>query len=134
MLKQTFGLALALATLASCRDYDLQSHLISQDGLVPPDRFASYGHEQAEAVAIAREFGAAVKRSGSRDTASAADAAVRYARSLPDLADVTADPQGLRLTLRFKSGWRTMVTPIEDGKGGAKPAASSGGAAPKGTR
>jgi hypothetical protein len=134
MLKRIFGLALGLAVMGSCRDYDLQSHLTSQDGLVPADQFAGYGREQAEAMAIAREFGAALKRSSSGDTATAAQAAMRYARSLPDLADVKADPQGLRVTLRFKSGWRTMVTPIEDGKRGAKTAPSSGGAAPKTTR
>jgi hypothetical protein len=71
-------------------------------------------------MAIAREFGAALQRSNAGDTATAAAAAMRYARKLPDLADVKADPQGFRLTLRFKSGWRTMVNPIEDGRRGAK--------------
>jgi hypothetical protein len=51
------------------------------------------------------------------------------------MADVQADPVGLRLTLRFKSGWRTMVNPIEDGKRGAETARkSNGGAAPNTTR
>ena len=49
-----------------------------------------------------------------------ADAAVRYARTLPDVTDVGADPLGFRLTIRFKSGWLTMVTPIDDGKRGAE--------------
>jgi hypothetical protein len=120
MLKRIFGLVLALAALGSCRDYNLQSHLTSQDGLISADRFAAYGREQAEAMTIAREFGAALQRSRTGDTASATAAAMRYARKLPDLADVKADPQGLRLTLRFKSGWRTMVNPIEDGKSGGK--------------
>ena len=104
-----------LAALVSCRDYDLHARLIDQKGLIPPDQFARYGREQAEEMAVAREFGAAIKRS-SADTAGAANQAATYARRLPDIADVRADPAGLRLTLRFKSGWRSMVTPIEDGK------------------
>ena len=109
-------LAITLAGLVSCRSYDLHARLTDQDGLIPPDQFARYGHEQAEEMAIAREFGAAIKRSSAADTAAAANQAMAYARRLPDVADVRTDPAGWRLTLRFKSGWRSMVTPIEDGK------------------
>jgi hypothetical protein len=133
MLKQTFGIALALTALASCRNYDLRARLTSQDGLIPTDQFAGYGREQAEEMAVARELGAAIKESSS-ETAPKVDAAVAYARGLPDVADVQADPRGLRLTLRFKSGWRTMVTPIEDGKRGAETIRTSGGPTPKTTR
>src|SRR3954462_2406886 len=107
MLKQTMVVAIVLMAVASCRNYDLGAHLTSQQGLVPADQFARYGGEQAEEMAIAREFGAALKRS-SGNVIRPADEAARYARSLPDLVDVQADPPGLRLTLRFKSGWRTM--------------------------
>ena len=31
---------------------------------------------------------------------------------------VVADSQGYRLTVQFKSGWRTAVVPIRDGKTG----------------
>jgi hypothetical protein len=106
--------------LTSCRDYDLRSRITDQGGLVPADQFARYGREQAEGMAIAREFGAAIKRSSAEDLAQQVEAASRYARTLPDISDVQADPLGYRLTLRFKSGWRTMVTPIEDGKRGAE--------------
>jgi hypothetical protein len=117
---RSFGVVLLVTGLVSCRDYDLDSRLTSQRGLIPADQYARYGREQAEAVAIAREFGHAGAR---------ADAAVNYARTLPDVADTRADPLGLLLTIRFKSGWRTMVNPIEDGKRGAETAGLPPGAA-----
>jgi hypothetical protein len=113
-MKRSFGAVLVLTALMSCRGYDFHSQLTRQGGLVPADQFARYGHEQAEEMAIAREFGAAIKRSSPEDLVKAAEAASRYARTIPDVADVQADPLGYRLTLRFKSGWRTMVTPIVD--------------------
>jgi hypothetical protein len=33
---------------------------------------------------------------------------------------VKADPQGLLLTVQFKSGWRTMIAPLDDGKRGSE--------------
>jgi hypothetical protein len=119
-MKPLVSLVMLLTTLTSCRDYDFHSRLTAQGGLVPADQFARYGREQAEEMAIAREFGAATKRSSNEDLVKQAKAGADYARSLPDVADVQADPQGYRLTLRFKSGWRSMVTPIEDGKRGAE--------------
>jgi hypothetical protein len=118
-MRRSLGAVLLLTALTSCRDYDLQSRLTSQAGLVPADQFARYGREQAEAMAIAREFGA-LKRSSPADLVKQAEAASRFARAIPDVADVQADPSGYRLTLRFKSGWRTMVTPINDGKRGTE--------------
>jgi hypothetical protein len=112
-------LALALA-LPSCRDYDLESHLTDQSGLVPPERFARYGREQAEVMAIAREYGDSREGSPSEDRAGPVEATTGYARTLPDVADVAADPLGFRLTVRFKSGWLTMATPVADGKRGAE--------------
>jgi hypothetical protein len=114
------GLWLALFALASCRDYDYKSKLTDQHGLVPPDQFARYGREQAEAVAIAREFGRADQGNTPEALARQADAAIAYARTLPDVADIGADPLGHRLTIRFKSGWRLGVSPIADGKSGAE--------------
>lgn len=114
-MKRFLSALLLCAGLTSCRDYDLHSRLVNQGGLVPADQFARYGREQAEEMAIAREFGSA-----SGGPTKQVEAAVGYARSLPDLADIQPDPLGHRLTLRFKSGWRTMVVPIDDGKGGAE--------------
>jgi hypothetical protein len=111
---------LAVLALASCRSYDYKSKLTDQDGLIPPDQFARYGTEQAEAVAIAREFGRADQGDTPEALARQAETAMAYARTLPDVADIGADPLGHRLTIRFKSGWRLGVPPIEDGKSGAE--------------
>lgn len=119
-MKRSFGLVLLVVALASCREYDLDSRLTSQGGLIPADQYARYGREQAQEIAIAREFGHARRGSSPNDLMQQAEAAVSYARTLPDVADVRADPQGQLLTIRFKSGWRTMTTPIMDGKRGAE--------------
>ncbi len=120
-MKLFIGGAILVVALSSCRDYNLESRLIDQSGLVPADRFARYGREQAEEMAIAREYGRA-RESSSDDPAQPAGMATSYAGTLPDVADSRADPQGFRLTMRFKSGWLTMVTPIADGKRGAETA------------
>ena len=119
-MKRSFGVVVLVVMLVSCRAYDLESHLTDQGGLVPADRFARYGREQAQETAIAREYGHAAKGSTPEDLVKQAAAAVRYARTLPDVADAGADPLGFRLTIRFKSGWLTMVTPSDDGKRGAE--------------
>jgi hypothetical protein len=119
-MKLGFGVMLLVMGLVSCRDYDLEARLVDQDGLIPPDQYARYGREQAQEIAIAREFGRADQGSAPEQLRKQTEAAVAYARSLPDVADVRADPPGLLLTVRFKSGWRTMVTPLSDGKRGAE--------------
>jgi hypothetical protein len=119
-MKRSFGVLLVMMALVSCRRYDLHSRLSSQKGLIPADQFARYGREQAEEMAIAREYGAAIEGSSPEALATRAEAAKSYALSLPDVADVQADPPGYRLTLLFKSGWRTMVVPIDDGKRGSE--------------
>jgi hypothetical protein len=119
-MKRSFGAVMLLMGLTSCRDYDLQSRLTDQEGLVPADQFARFGREQAEEMAIAREFGAAINQSSPEDLVKQVESVSRYARTLPDVADIQADPLGYRLTLRFNSGWRAMVTPIEDGNRGAE--------------
>lgn len=105
--------------MASCRNYDLASRVTDQDGLVSADQYARYGREQAEEIAIAREFGRAGRGSSPEERRQQAKAAMTYAGSLPDVVGVKADAQGLLLTVQFKSGWRTMVTPLNDGKRGA---------------
>lgn len=106
--------------LASCRAYDYEAPLTSEDGLVPPDQFARYGREQAQVVAIGREFARAEQGDGADALARQAGAAMAYARTLPDVVDVNADPLGHRLTVQFRSGWRAGVSPIDDGKSGAE--------------
>jgi hypothetical protein len=127
LMKRLLGIVAVLTALVSCRDYDFQSRLTSQGGLVPADQFARYGKEQAAEMAIAREFSAAIKHSSSQNPNEPAEVAMKYARTLPEVADIQADPLGYRLTIRFKSGWRTMVVPVSDGKR----AAASGGQAAK---
>jgi hypothetical protein len=114
------GVLLSLLLLGACRDYDLGSRLTTQHGLVPPDQFARYGKEQAEAMAIAREFGRAAQGPSPEALAKQAALAAAYARTLPDVTDVDADPPGYRLTIRFASGWRVAVNPVDDGKSGAE--------------
>ena len=108
-MNRRLGLCLAL-TLVSCRSYQYRPKLTDQDGLVPADQFARYGHDQAEAIAIGREYG----RTGR------ADSAMAYASSLGDVATMAVDTQSYRLTVQFKSGWRTGIPPITDGKRGAE--------------
>jgi hypothetical protein len=108
VMNRGLGLLLAMLVLSSCRDYDYYSRASDTHGYIAGDQYARYGREQAQSVAIAR------KLAESREEGS--EAAVAYARSLPDVVDVEADSQGNWLTLRFKSGWRTAVTPLPDGK------------------
>jgi len=119
-MRQSFCVLVLVVALVSCRAYDLESRLTDQAGLIPADRFARYGREQAQEVAIAREYGHAHDGTAPEDLLKRADTAVRYARTLPEVTDVGADPLGFRLTIRFKSDWLTMVTPIDDGKRGAE--------------
>ena len=119
-MKPSLRLLLLFTVLCSCRDYDLAARLTDQDGLVPADRFARYGREQAEAMAIAREY-------AQDDNASTA---TTYARTQPDVIDASVDSLGFRKTLRFKSGWLTMVVPVDDGKRGSETAGLPAGPAP----
>jgi hypothetical protein len=119
-MRRSFGVVLLVMSVVSCRAYDLESRLTDQSGLVPPDRFARYGREQAQEVAMAREYGRSADGSTPEDLMQQAEKAAKYARTLPDVADVGVDPLGFRLTVRLKSGWLTMFPPIDDGKRGAE--------------
>jgi hypothetical protein len=133
-MTRSFVVALLAMVLASCRSYDLPSRLTSQRGLIPADQYARYGREQAEEIAIAREFGHASRGTSPEALSKQAEAASSYARTLPDVADIKADPLGLLLTIRFKSGWRSMTTPIKNGKRGAETVGLSSGAGARTTR
>lgn len=114
-MKRPALVLLALIGLAACRDYPLADHLKNQDGLLPADQFASYGREQAIAVAIGREFG----RPYNSGIGAPARVAIAYARQFPEIANIQADSLGHRLTVQFSSGWRVGIVPIDDGKRGA---------------
>ena len=115
-LRLSLILGLAVAPLGACRDYQSTRHVAAQDGLIPPDQFARYGREQAIAVAIGREF-ARPYNSGAE---TQADVAMNYARGKfgSDIVEMSADGQSNRIVVTFKSGWRTAVVPIKDGKTG----------------
>lgn len=113
MTRTSTALLVALA-LAACRSYDYQTPVSDQAGLVPPDQFARYGREQAISIAIGREFA----RPFNSGTGAQTEIAMTYARKFPDVVNVVADSLGHRLTVQFKSGWRTAVVPIRDGKTG----------------
>jgi hypothetical protein len=108
--------ALTVTALTGCRDYQYQRHVSDQAGLIPADQYARYGREQAITVAIGREF-ARPYNSGAE---AQADVAINYARNTfgQDIASISADPQGNRLVVTFKSGWRAAIVPIKDGKTG----------------
>ncbi len=118
-MPRSCGVLLLAVLVAGCPSYDRYTPLVDQDGLVPADQYAQYGREQAQAVAIGREFGAALAGHSPEAYAAQVDAALAYARGLPDVTEVAADTVGHRLTVTFRSGWRTAVLPIRDGKRGA---------------
>ena len=114
------ALLLAVLLVPSCRSYDYRSRVTGEDGLVPGDQFARYGREQAEKIAIARQFAAAAEGASLEERTRQTETAATYARSLPDVADVVADTQGYWLNVQFRSGWLVAVTPTADGKSAAE--------------
>ncbi|HEX5003716.1 MAG TPA: hypothetical protein VFV65_00255 [Gemmatimonadales bacterium] len=117
-MRRLAALPLLALLVAGCPSYDNYAPIASQKGLIPPDQFARYGKEQAQAVAIAREFGSAYQGDTPAAYGAQAAAAVAYARTMPDVVNITADSLGHRLTIEFRSGWRTAVDPIADGRRG----------------
>lgn len=119
-MKRRLALLALTFALTGCPTYDELNRLENQDGLMPADQYARYGHEQAQAMALAREYGWAIDQTDDEGQRRAVRHAVEYAGSLPDVESVHPDTLGYRLTVQFRSGWRTMVTPIRDGKRGAE--------------
>jgi hypothetical protein len=109
--------AAALLVLAgACRPYQKEAYLADPDGLLPADRFAAYGIEQAQAVAIGRELGG----DHGKDRGAQFAAAIEYAKGMSEVVEVVPDTIGYRLQVKFKSGWMKGVVPINDGKHGAE--------------
>ena len=105
----------ATLSLGACRPYDNYAPLTHQDGLIPAERFARYGREQAEAVAIGRSLAKWKMTADSLGFADQTEKAACFARRFPEVESVDTDPLGHRLTIRFKSGWRIAAVPVEDG-------------------
>ena len=105
----------AALSLGGCRPYDNYAPLARQDGLVPAEQFARYGREQAEVAAIGRSLAKWKMTADSAGQSQQAEKAACFARRFPDVESVDADPLGYRLTIRFKSGWRTAAVPVDDG-------------------
>ena len=121
-MRSVAAAALVLA-LASCRPYDNYEPIVDQAGLLPAAQFARFGREQTELVAIGRSLAAWRMTADSSAVFEQVDRAACFARRLPDVVTVDADPLGYRLTVKFKSGWRAAAVPIPDG---VEPAATPG--------
>lgn len=122
-MHRSFVRLLAFSVLvwaAGCRTYDGYDTIASQGGLVPADQFATYGREQAQAVAIGRELAMARGDGSPEARAGAVAAASDFAHRLPDVSRVRADTLGHRLVVTFRSGWVRAIVPIGDGKNGAE--------------
>jgi hypothetical protein len=104
-----------LVGIAACRTYDSYDPVADQSGLIPATRFARYGREQASLVAIGRSLAAWRMTNDPGDLDQQAARARCFALRLPDVDRVDPDPQGHRLAVTFKSGWRAGVVPITDG-------------------
>ena len=109
-----------LVSAPGCRTYDGYGTIADQGGLVPADQFANYGREQAQAVAIGREFAMAGGDGSPEARAGAVQVASDFAHRLPDVSRVRADTLGHRLVVTFRSGWVRAIVPIGDGKNGAE--------------
>ncbi len=116
--------------LSACPTYHEYPKLSDQGGLVDADTYSRSGKEQAQAMAVAREYGHFHRGESRSELQAAAESTLAYARTLPDIADAQADSLGHRITLQFRSGWRTMVNPIDDGKRGAETPNLPGAPAP----
>ncbi len=121
------ALAILVITLAAgCRHYDSYSPLADEEGLIPATQWGEYGQEHAVAVAIGREFASAFESSAVDALGRQMDRAAQYARS-QGVEIVRADTLGHRLTVRFPSGWRFAILPIDDGMRGADTAGPAAG-------
>jgi hypothetical protein len=116
ILRPTLLLGLALTALGGCRDYQFKTHVSDQAGLLPADQYARYGREQAITVAIGREFA----RPYNSGPDAQVEVTISYARNhfSSDIVSISGDGQSNRIVVTFKSGWRTAIVPISDGKTG----------------
>src|ERR1051326_6219641 len=103
-MRRAASAALAAITLWACRPYDNAAPLEDQKGLIPAVKFARYGREQAEVVAIGRSLAAWKMTDDEAGLAAPAESAARFARRFPDVETGDPDPLGPRLPRGFKGG------------------------------
>lgn len=113
-MRRSLAILSLAALLTACPSYDRYSPLADADGLIPADRFARYGTEQAAAVAIGRAFGMEYTGSTVPELTRQIARAEAYAEGLADVKEVQADPAAMILNVTFRSGWRKAITPIRD--------------------
>jgi hypothetical protein len=99
----------------SCRSYDNYGPVADQSGLIPAERFARYGREQATLIAIGRSIAAWRMTGDPADQARQIEQARCFALRFPEVERAEPDPQGHRIGITFRSGWRVGVVPVEDG-------------------
>jgi hypothetical protein len=114
-MSRSFAIALLAGLVAGCPSYDRDAAVRRQDGLVPPDVFARYGAEQAQAVAIGRALAAATTGTSLAEMSRTMTIVAEYARSMPDVVSVIPDAATRVVTVTFRSGWQKAITPIADG-------------------
>ena len=114
-MRRVFWIGAASLVGLACRSYDFYSPIASERGLVSAAQYSRYGTEQSQRMAIARSLGQWHGGSSAEARATMVTKAAEFARGLPAVAGVVADTQGYRLTVTFKSGWRTFVLPVNDG-------------------
>jgi hypothetical protein len=114
-MRRFAAVTLAAMLIVACRPYDNYAPIVRQDGLIPAEQFARYGHEQAEIVAIGRSLAKWRMSPDSTGFTKQTENAACFARRFPDVESVDADPLGHRLTVKFKSGWRAAAIPVDDG-------------------
>ena len=115
-MRRVLLVAASAIALAACPTYDRYDKLADQKGLLPADEFAKYGREAAQKVAIGRALAQAHKGTSEADYARQMGEAVTFAKTMSEVIDIKADTLGYFMTIQFKSGWRTAVLPIPDGK------------------
>lgn len=119
-MKRALAILALAAALGGCPQYERIEKVADQGGLVPADQYARYGREQAQAVAIAREYGHFLGGASYEEKLRAADSIVAFARRMPDVTEVQVDTLGGWVSLRFRSGWQTWASPDASGKRGCE--------------
>src|ERR1041385_7125022 len=84
-MRRAASAALAAITLWACRPYDNAAPLEDQKALIPAAKFARYGREQAEVVAIGRSLAAWKMTEDEAGLAAQAEGAGCFARRFADV-------------------------------------------------